>query len=91
MSVLAPDYGPKPAGTFFIAVLPRKGPAAGGTRTLVSGHNFGKTPSATFGGVPCTEVKVVDEDSFTCVVPPGRQGRRRLLKSPEVMEVSAEV
>ncbi len=68
--VLKPVYE-RPTTTFFISVLPRKGPAAGGNEVLVTGHNFGATPSAKFGANECTDVQSIDDDSFTCTVPPG--------------------
>lgn len=59
----------KPVNTTVISVLPRRGPAAGGITVLITGHNFGATPKADFGGKPCTDVKSIDADSFTCVTP----------------------
>lgn len=74
--VLVPNYSPIPTVPFFIGVLPRRGPAGGGTRTLISGHNFGTAPSATFGGKPCTVVQVIDGDSFSCLTPSGAAGKQ---------------
>lgn len=68
--VLKPAYA-IPKTTMFISVMPRKGPAAGGIKITVTGHNLGATPSATFGGKACTNVASVDDDSFTCTVPAG--------------------
>lgn len=64
-----PSY-PAPDVTFLIGVHPKQGPASGGSRVLVSGHNFGSSPKATFGGSKCTNVIVIDDDSFSCLTPP---------------------
>lgn len=74
--VLVPDVTTAPTGPFFIGVLPRQGPAGGGTRTTVSGYNFGTAPTATFGGVACTGVQVIDDDTFSCVTPAGMAGKQ---------------
>lgn len=66
--VLRPIYE-APAKTALISVLPRRCPAAGGSRVLITGHRFGMKPKATFGGIPCKNVKLIDADSFTCVTP----------------------
>lgn len=73
--VLKPEYT-TPKTPFFISVMPRKGPAAGGNTVLVTGHNFGTAPGATFGAKACTDVKAIDDDSFTCVVPAGVAGEQ---------------
>ena len=57
--------------TFLIGVHPKRGPADGAHKVLITGYNFGKVPTAKFGDLPCTEVEVIDEDSFTCFTPPG--------------------
>lgn len=70
--VLKPDY-PAPATTTLISVLPRRGPAGGGTKVLLTGHNFGSTPTATFDGKACTSVVSVDSGTFTCITPAGAE------------------
>lgn len=62
----------KPDATYLIAVHPNRGPASGGHRVLVSGFRFGTTPTAQFGERECTDVVVINNDSFTCVTPPGK-------------------
>jgi hypothetical protein len=73
--VLRPEYD-APAIPAFAAVLPFRGPAAGGNRVQVSGHNFGPAPVAYFDVSPCTDVSDVAPDgtSFRCAVPPGVSG-----------------
>lgn len=66
--VLTPSYK-APAKTAVISVMPRRGPSTGGTTVLVTGHNFGTTPTATFGGKACTNVLSIDSGTFTCVTP----------------------
>lgn len=65
---LIPVY-PTPSVTFLLGVLPKRGPATGGTRVLISGHNFGTNPVATFNNKVCTNVISIDDESFTCVTP----------------------
>lgn len=57
---------------FLIGVHPKRGPAGGGQRVLVSGFAFGKSPTATFGGRPCSKVEVVNDKAFSCIVPTGK-------------------
>lgn len=66
--VAKPSY-PVPKVTFMLGVMPRQGPASGGTKVLISGHNFGNSPQATFGGKKCTNVVSIDNESFTCITP----------------------
>lgn len=68
--VLQPSFN-APTTTALLNVMPRRGPATGGATVLITGHNFGSTPSATFGGSACTSVNSVDADTFTCVTPTG--------------------
>lgn len=63
-----PSY-PAPKVTFMLGVHPKQGPSFGGTKVLVSGHKFGTNPMVSFGGKACTSVKVIDDDSFTCITP----------------------
>lgn len=58
-----------PELTFMIGVHPKQGPSFGGTKVLISGHNFGESPSAKFGGTPCTNVVSLNDESFTCITP----------------------
>lgn len=71
--VVTPKF-PKPGVTFLLGVMPRRGPASGGAKVLISGFNFGKSPSATFGGAACKNVKVIDDEQFTCITPGNKKG-----------------
>lgn len=66
--VVYPTYK-TPSRTFLIGVHPKQGPSFGGARVLISGHRFGTNPRATFGGSYCTDVHVIDDESFTCLTP----------------------
>lgn len=60
--------------TYLIGVHPRRGPAVGGHKVLITGFNFGDFPIAKFGPEPCTDVVSIDDGSFTCITPPGVAG-----------------
>lgn len=66
--VAHPTYA-APKVTFLLGVHPKLGPAKGGATVLISGFNFGSNPKVTFGGKSCTNVKVIDDQSFTCTTP----------------------
>jgi len=76
--VLVPSYArPSAAAPPFVsAVKPHRGRADGGNTVTVGGHNFGAAPTATFGGLPCTNVRRVAPDgtSFVCTTPKGTKG-----------------
>lgn len=78
LSVLIPQYARPSAAAmpFLIAVHPHRGGAKGGNTVTIGGHNFGSTPTATFGGRPCTNVRGVapDGSGFTCTTPAGTPG-----------------
>ena len=57
------------SATYLIGVHPKRGPAKGGYRVLVSGYNFGAKPTTLFGPEPCTNVQGIDDQSFTCLTP----------------------
>ncbi len=67
--VLKPLCG-KVTTTYLIGVHPKRGPAAGGHRVMITGFNFGSRPRAMFGPEPCTHIRVIDDEAFTCVTPP---------------------
>jgi len=76
--VLVPSYArPSAAAPPFVsAVKPHLGRSGGGNTVTVGGHNFGAAPTATFGGLPCTNVRRVAPDgtSFVCTTPAGDKG-----------------
>lgn len=65
-----------PTVTFMVGVHPKQGPATGGTKILISGHNFGLMPSASFGGKLCTMINVINDNSFTCITPAGSKNQQ---------------
>lgn len=75
ITVGVPSY-PTPKVTFMLGVHPKQGPSFGGTKVLISGHNFGTSPKASFGGKACTSVIVIDSESFTCITPSKSKGSK---------------
>lgn len=71
--IFRPICFPFTRSTYFISVHPRRGPASGGHRVLVTGFNLGRYPSAVFGNALCTNVKSIDNNSFTCLTPAGQK------------------
>jgi len=69
--VLQPVCGKKGTSIYLIGIHPKRGPAAGGHKVLISGFNFGTNPTANFGNMNCRNVKVIDSTQFTCITPPG--------------------
>ena len=61
-----------------LAVAPATGSAIGGTEVVLSGHNFAAalagTPQVLFDGTPASAVTVLDDDTLTCLAPPGLPG-----------------
>lgn len=60
----------------FTAVMPFRGPVAGGNEVIVTGENLGDGAVAVFGDKKCTDATPVSADgtSFKCKVPPGTAG-----------------
>ncbi len=69
--VMRPVCKPAATVTYLIGVHPKRGSWIGGQEVLISGFNFGETPQAKFGAAYCTNVKVIDRSSFTCLTPRG--------------------
>lgn len=59
----------------FRAVLPFRGPSAGGNWVMVTGERLGAGATATFDGVGCSATEAVSDDkrSFMCQVPAARK------------------
>jgi hypothetical protein len=53
------------------AISPARGSTLGGTLLTVTGTNFNGTGGVTIGGVPATNVTVIDSTTLTCITPPG--------------------
>lgn len=68
--VMAPKYE-EPCDVRIIAVTPFRGAKGGGTKVIITGHNFGDAPSASFGDNPCTDVTDITATSFKCTTPAG--------------------
>ena len=56
------------------SVSPNTGPTAGGTSVTITGTNFASGATATFGGVPATNVTVVNSTTMTATTPAGIDG-----------------
>jgi formylglycine-generating enzyme required for sulfatase activity len=70
---VARDAVPKPT---LASVVPSGGPVAGGTTITLTGENLIGTTSVTIGGVPATNVVVVNATTATAVTPPGTAGAK---------------
>jgi len=55
-------------------VSPARGSTLGGTLLTVTGANFTGAGSVTIGGVPATNVTVINSTSLTCITPAGSVG-----------------
>jgi alpha-tubulin suppressor-like RCC1 family protein len=64
-------YIPPPAVT---KVKPNKGPAAGGTSSVITGSNFTGATAVSFGAVPASSFTVDSSTSITAVAPAGTAG-----------------
>jgi hypothetical protein len=53
---------------------PRKAPAAGGVTVTITGTNFTGATEVKFGPTGSPEIKVINPNSMTAVVPPGTSG-----------------
>ncbi len=61
---------PPPPAPTLAAVAPASGPAAGGTEVTLTGTNFVSGATVTIGGLPATDVRVIDATTITAVTPP---------------------
>jgi outer membrane protein OmpA-like peptidoglycan-associated protein len=60
---------------FFVAMDPKRGPEAGGTRFTINGFGFGfNNPIVRFDGLDATEVKLNGSTQITGVTPPHPKG-----------------
>jgi hypothetical protein len=61
------------AFTYYTAVVvsvePSFGPFAGGSTVVITGYNFQLGSTVTFGGVPATDVVLIDNEHIHCVAP----------------------
>src|SRR5690606_13171099 len=56
------------------AITPDEGPEDGGTPVTITGTGFTGATGVTFGGVPATDVVVVDDSTVTATTPPHAPG-----------------
>ena len=55
-------------------IVPPSGPVVGGTPVIITGQNLWRGPQITFGSVPALAVTVLDEQTLSCIAPPGAAG-----------------
>jgi formylglycine-generating enzyme required for sulfatase activity len=58
------------------SVTPSSGLPAGGTTITLTGTNFGGLLGVTIGGVPATNVNIVNPTTITAIAPPGSLGAK---------------
>ena len=63
---------PKPSLT---SVSPTAGPLTGGQLVTISGSGFSSVTTVTFGGVPATDVVVVNDTTLTAITPAHSDGK----------------
>ncbi|MDQ3281574.1 MAG: IPT/TIG domain-containing protein [Acidobacteriota bacterium] len=65
----------QPADEFIVNVDPSLGPTTGGTRVNITASPGGTIPpQITFGGVPATDIEVIDNGHFRATTPPHAAG-----------------
>lgn len=55
-------------------VIPSEGPAIGGSLMQIEGTDFSGTETITFGGIPATDVTLIDSTKLTCTAPAVDEG-----------------
>lgn len=65
---------PTVTGTSANGISPARGSTLGGTLVTVTGTGFTGAGGVTIGGVPATNVTVIDSTTLTCIAPPGSVG-----------------
>jgi hypothetical protein len=61
------------------AAKPASGPAQGGTLVTVTGKGFQKGMALAFGSKLALAVQVIDDNTVTCLTPPGTPGPQRIV------------
>ena len=76
----------QPGAPTITAITPDEGPEDGGTPVTISGTGFTGATGVTFGGVPATDVVVVDDSTITAETPahaPGLVGVVVVMPGPD--------
>lgn len=65
-----------PAGVTTTSLSPDHGPESGGTSVVISGSGFTSpdVTGVTFGGVPATDVTIIDDQTIVAIAPPHAAG-----------------
>jgi hypothetical protein len=61
------------------SVLPAAGPLVGGTALTISGDFFYGVTGVTIGGVPASDVTVINPTTLTCIAPAGNPGTKSVV------------
>jgi hypothetical protein len=72
LSVVLGGWGPCPP--VITLILPNTGPTLGGTTVIISGNYFSSTATVTLGGLPATNVQVINATTITAVTPAAPPG-----------------
>lgn len=75
LSVVLGGWGPCPP--VITLILPNTGPTLGGTTVIISGNYFSSTATVTLGGLPATNVQVINATTITAVTPAAPPRQRR--------------
>lgn len=67
--LLNADVQPPPG---IVSLSPTHGPVAGGSRVIISGHDFSGADAVDFGTVPAAGFSVDSDTQITATLPPGR-------------------
>ncbi len=65
----------QPSLSTISSVAPSSGPMSGGTEVQITGRAFAQGATVTFGGIPATDVMVVDSSTIQATTPPVTRAR----------------
>jgi hypothetical protein len=72
LAVILGGWGPCPPA--ITSIVPNTGPVVGGTIITITGNYFSGTATVTLGGVPATNVQVMNATTITAVTPAAPAG-----------------
>jgi hypothetical protein len=72
LAVILGGWGP--CAPVITSILPNTGPVVGGTTITITGNYFSGTATVTLGGVPATNVQVMNATTITAVTPANPSG-----------------
>lgn len=86
--ILATDVDKAFPAATATSITPATGPAAGDTPVTIKGTNLSGTEQVTFGGTQATKVKLVDNETLTCVTPAHAAGAVTVVVKDDNADVS---